>query len=83
MITNKMDITNVGNNIKRLRLEKHLTQNKLARKLGVSYQAVSKWENNVCAPDIALLPAIANLFEVSIDSLFSKNEDDYELPHYH
>ena len=43
MITNKMDITNVGNNIKRLRLEKHLTQNKLARKLGVSYQAVSKW----------------------------------------
>ena len=83
MITNKMDITNVGNNIKRLRLEKHLTQNKLARKLGVSYQAVSKWENNICAPDIALLPAIANLFDVSIDSLFSKAEDDYELPHYH
>ena len=83
MITNKMDITHVGNNIKRLRLEKHLTQNKLARKLGVSYQAVSKWENNICAPDIALLPAIANLFEVSIDSLFSKTEDDYELPHYH
>ena len=44
-------------------------------------QAVSKWENNVSAPDIALLPVIANLFDVSIDSLFSENtEDDPNSP---
>ena len=39
-----------------------MTQDQVAEKLGVSYQAVSKWENNANTPDIALLPAIAELF---------------------
>ena len=62
---------NIGNNIKQLRQKNNLTQDQVAEKLGVSYQAVSKWENNANTPDIALLPQIANLFGVSIDALFS------------
>ena len=68
---------NIGNNIKQLRLQKNLTQDQVSEKLGVSYQAVSKWENNANAPDIALLPKIANLFGVSIDALFSDSITDY------
>ena len=60
----------VGNNIKKMRLNNKLTQRQIAESLGVSCQAVSKWENNVNAPDIALLPQIAEIFGVSIDELF-------------
>lgn len=63
----------IGNNIKFLRNEKRFTQEQLAERLGVSYQAVSKWETNSNTPDISLLPEIAALFNVSIDSLFSDN----------
>ena len=62
---------NIGNNIKQLRQQKKLTQEQVAEKLGVSYQAVSKWENNANTPDITLLPKIAELFGISIDALFS------------
>ncbi len=72
---------NIGNNIKQLRQQKKLTQDWVAEKLGVSYQAVSKWENNANTPDIALLPEIANLFGVSIDALFSDNIMDYSDIH--
>lgn len=68
---------NIGNNIKQLRQQKNLTQDQIAEKLGVSYQAVSKWENNANTPDIALLPEIASIFGVSIDALFSDNIMDY------
>ncbi len=67
---------NIGNNIKQLRQQNHLTQDQVAEKLGISYQAVSKWENNANTPDIALLPQIAKLFGVSIDALFSDNLTD-------
>ena len=74
---------NIGNNIKQLRQKKNLTQDQVAEKLGISYQAVSKWENNANTPDISLLPQIANLFDVSIDALFSENITDYsDLNHY-
>ena len=72
---------NIGNNIKQLRQQKNLTQDQVAEKLGVSYQAVSKWENNANTPDIALLPAIAELFGVSIDALFSDSIMDYSDIH--
>ncbi len=52
-----------------LRREKDLTQEQLANALGVSNQAVSKWESGACCPDISLLPDIAKLFQVSIDKL--------------
>ncbi len=60
----------IGRNIYALRQEKGYTQLTLAEKLGVSVQAVSKWENDVCAPDVSLFPGLAELFGVSIDRLF-------------
>ena len=57
-------------NIKRLRLDKNLTQEQLATKLGVSAQAVSKWETSETYPDGALLVPLANELEVSLDELF-------------
>jgi len=68
---------NIGENIKKLRSEKQVTQEQLADHLCISYQAVSKWENNVTTPDIFLLPAIAEYFEVSIDELFKVRMDGY------
>ena len=65
---------NIGNNIRYLRLKSQKTQEQLAEQLGVSYQAVSKWETGANTPDIALLPALAELFEVTIDALFSLDE---------
>lgn len=60
----------IGTNIRLLRKTKNITQEELANALHISYQAVSKWENNSSQPDIALLPAIANYFGTSIDELF-------------
>ena len=57
-------------NVKRLRLEKDMTQEQLATKLGVSAQAVSKWETSETYPDGALLIPLANELEVSLDELF-------------
>lgn len=61
---------NICRVIKTLRLRKNITQLALAETLGVSVQAVSKWENEKAMPDILLLPSIARFFEVSIDVLF-------------
>lgn len=66
----------LGNTIKRLRTEKGIIQEELAEYLGVSFQAVSKWETNTKMPDITLLPKIAVFFGVRIDDLFSINTDD-------
>lgn len=61
---------NIGNKIKVLRKEKGVTQEELASSVGVSFQAVSKWENNIALPDITLLPILAEYFGVSMDELF-------------
>ena len=60
----------IGKNIKRLRRELGLTQVELARRLGVTCQAISKWETQANSPDIALIPKIAGVLGVSIDELF-------------
>jgi len=60
---------NLGNNISEKRKAKGMTQEELAANLGVSPQAVSKWENNLSCPDISLLPAIAKIFGMSVDEL--------------
>ncbi len=60
-------------NIKRLRQEKNLTQEQLAAKLGVSAQAVSKWETSETYPDGALLVPLAQELDVSLDVLFDNN----------
>lgn len=67
----------IGSNIKTLRQKNKSTQEQLANDLGVTYQAISKWETNTNTPDISLLPRIAAYFGVSIDALFSDNISDY------
>lgn len=67
----------IGATIKKLRTERGITQEELANRMCVSFQAVSKWETNATTPDIAILPQIALFFGVSIDTLFSMNRDDY------
>ena len=62
----------IGENIRALRQRKMLTQEQLAMHLGVSSQAVSKWETSANTPDIALLPGLADLFGVTIDALFGR-----------
>lgn len=68
-------------NIQNYRKKSGLTQEELAKKLGVTFQAVSKWENAKSAPDILLLPVIAEEFGCYIDELFScdiKTEIHYD-----
>ena len=62
----------LGNKIAELRKERGMTQEALANELGVSNQAVSKWEANQNCPDIQLLPQIADIFGVTLDSLFGR-----------
>ena len=62
----------MGNIIMRLRKENDLTQEQLANGLGITYQAVSKWETGVSSPDISMLPLLADIFDVSIDELFGR-----------
>lgn len=59
----------LGENIKRKRIERKLTQEEVATHLGVSFQSVSKWERGEGYPDIELLPSLANYFDVSVDEL--------------
>lgn len=54
------------------RKQMNLTQEALAQKLGVTNQAVSKWESAQCYPDISLIPQLAEIFKISIDELFGK-----------
>ena len=63
----------LSTNIKRLRQEKNLTQEQLAAKLGVSAQAVSKWETSETYPDGTLLVPLAQELDVSLDVLFDNN----------
>lgn len=64
---------NIGNKIKELRKQRGITQEQLADSIGVSFQAVSKWENNITLPDITLAPALGSYFGVSMDVLFDFN----------
>jgi transcriptional regulator with XRE-family HTH domain len=61
-----------GQRIAAYRKERGLTQESLAQRLGVTNQAVSKWESDQCCPDIMLLPALADEFGVSLDELFGR-----------
>lgn len=63
-----MDIQ-IGDKIKELRKARKITQEQLADAIGISFQAVSKWENHIALPDITLVPALANYFNVTCDEL--------------
>lgn len=66
---------NIGEKIKELRKRDGRKQEDLAKALGVTAQAVSRWEAGSCYPDMSLIPSIANYFHVSIDALFGYQND--------
>ncbi|MCC0645761.1 MULTISPECIES: helix-turn-helix domain-containing protein [unclassified Clostridioides] len=73
---------NLGENLKRLRKERNLSQEQLAEMLNVSRQAISKWESNKTYPDIENLILLRNLFNVTLDDLIvneNKTEVEYTI----
>lgn len=72
----------IGEKIRQLRKTKGVSQEQLAGVLGVTFQAVSKWETGTTAPDLGLIPPLASYFGVSIDELFDyhvwENEQQVE-----
>lgn len=73
-----MDITTMGERLKELRKGAGMTQEELGNKIGVSAQAVSKWECG-SVPDTELIPKIADCFGVAIDALFGREYDNYDV----
>lgn len=65
----------IGKKIKELRTQKGITQEALSRALGVSSQAISKWEQSITSPDISLLVPIADFFGVSLDMLLREDHN--------
>ncbi len=64
----------LGSRLTALRKEKGLTQEQLAEKLGVTNQSVSKWENDINAPDISILIMLADLYDTTVDSLLGREK---------
>lgn len=62
-------VQSLGRRISELRKKKGITQDQLAEEMGVSSQAVSKWENDISCPDIGLLPQLADYFGITLDEL--------------
>ena len=71
---------NFGQIIIKYRRALGLTQEGLAQKLGVTNQAVSKWESDQSCPDVALLPVLADLFGITSDQLFGREAKALDLP---
>lgn len=69
----------IGNRIAKFRKVKGLTQEELASMLGVSSQAVSKWENDASCPDISLLPQLCRTLGISTDELLTGRNDEVKL----
>ena len=66
----------IGDRIKNLRKKKNMTQEDLADCLGVSYQAVSKWECNLTSPDLGLIGPLTKLLGVTSDELLGLTEEE-------
>ena len=64
--------SSLGQNIRKYRLERDLSQSKLAEQLNISPQAVSKWERGLALPDIELLIPLAEIFSVTVDELLGR-----------
>lgn len=65
----------LGEKISDLRKQRGMTQDELAEVMGVSSQAVSKWENNLSIPDLPILMEISNYFHISLDDLVKEKEE--------
>lgn len=68
--------TTLGNRVAMLRRKKELKQDALAEMLGVSPQAVSKWENDQSCPDISLLPKLSQILGVTVDELLTGKTEE-------
>ena len=71
----------LSKNIFRYREEKGLTQEDLARKLGLTFQAVSKWETAQTLPDITLLPRLSQILDISVDKLLGYRYSRFSIGH--
>ncbi len=69
----------MGSRICHLRKEKSFSQEALSEKLGVSPQAVSKWENDQTCPDISLLPKLAKILDITVDELLTGETNEVRL----
>ena len=69
-----IDMNKIGCQIASLRKAKGLTQNELGERLGISFQAVSKWERGETLPDVSLLVGLANILETSVDHILRGGE---------
>ena len=69
----------IGKNIAKYRKAKGLTQEELGAKLGVTNQAVSKWESEVSMPDVMLLPEIANALNITLDDLYGITKEPEKI----
>jgi transcriptional regulator with XRE-family HTH domain len=72
MDINTADMKNIGQNIKRLRTQKGLTQTAVADAIHVTPQAVSRWETGACYPDLESLINLAVYFDMRVDDLLRK-----------
>ena len=70
---------NIGHKIKELRKERGITQEQLANNIGISFQAISKWETGIALPDITLTPILASYFGISMDELFDFSLQKIEI----
>ena len=64
----------LGSRINEYRRQRNITQEQLAESMGVTSQAVSKWENDISCPDISIMPQLADYFNVSLDKLLRGEE---------
>lgn len=78
-----MDQEKIGQFIKKIREENKLTQKELADKLGVTFQAVSKWENGKNVPDISILKEMSKMFNVDIDEILDGEKKDKKKTNYY
>ena len=68
----------IAQNIKEFRTSRNLSQKEFGRLVGVSAQAVSKWEREIAYPDLFTLPVIAKILGVSVDELLTVNQEEKE-----
>ena len=73
-----MNQEKIGKFIAKLRKEKNMTQEQLAEKMGVSINAVSKWERGISFPDVSLYKKLCNELNISIEELINGEKDNSE-----